>query len=580
MAAPNRVIVLNLGTQTVGLAEFRTGSNGGLILSRYWLTELLADPAADASRSAQMRVALKEMMDHFKIRSGSVNYAISAQSVFTRFVKLPAVGEDKVDQIIAFEAQQNVPFPIDEVVWDYQLVGAGGSENEKIEVVLVAIKSDLLDEVNDVVADSGLKTHIVDVAPMALFNAFRYSYSDVSDCSLLIDIGARTTTLTFIEPRKVFSRSIQIGGNTITAAIAKDFKEPYGAAEERKKKVGFVSLGGAYAEPSDPDVARVSKMVRNTMTRLHSEISRSISFYRAQQQGSAPTRVYLCGGSSALPYMREFFHEKLQLPVEFFNPLRNVAVGSDLNAQDVGKSAHVMGELVGLALRSVSECPMELNLRPASVVESARMAGRRPFIILAGICLLLSLAAFWLYYTQAAAAKSGVLGQLTPKVSQLRGLQAEIENVRTNKKAATELAQPLLTAVRERGYLVEVLSDLNQRLPERFIWITTLEAGYYAAAPDLKFTAFPTDPGAPEVKVPEGARVGLRLAGLYLDIPENTRGIAVVDDFVKRLAESPFLNLDLTKKSELNPVRTTPTGADWAYPYELRLFLKDPITFQ
>ena len=173
-------------------------------------------------------------------------------------MKLPAVEEEKIERIIAFEAQQNVPFPIDEVVWDYQLVGGG--TDEQIQVVLVAIKADLLDGINAAVEGTGLRTSIVDVATMALYNAFRYNYSDLAGCSLLVDIGARTTNLLFIEPGKIFSRSVAIGGASISSAIAKEFNEPIVAAEVRKKRDGFVSLGGAYAEPSDPDVARVSKI--------------------------------------------------------------------------------------------------------------------------------------------------------------------------------------------------------------------------------------------------------------------------------------------------------------------------------
>ena len=100
-----------------------------------------------------------------------MNYAVPGQSVFARFVKLPAVEEEKVERLIEFEAQQNVPFPINEVVWDYQLVGGGA--DEQIQVVLVAIKSDLLEEMNAAVEGSGLRTEIVGVAPMALYNAFR-----------------------------------------------------------------------------------------------------------------------------------------------------------------------------------------------------------------------------------------------------------------------------------------------------------------------------------------------------------------------------------------------------------------------
>src|ERR1700759_411006 len=170
MAASSRLFALDLGTQTVALAEFKTGGDGGLILVNYRSTELLADPAADATRQSQTRIAVGEMVAAMGLKGQPVQYAIASQSVFTRFVKLPSVGEEQVDQIVGFEAQQNVPYPINEVVWDYQLVETGDAS--QVEVVIVAIKSDLLDDVNDSVEAAGLKTSVVDVSPMALYNAF------------------------------------------------------------------------------------------------------------------------------------------------------------------------------------------------------------------------------------------------------------------------------------------------------------------------------------------------------------------------------------------------------------------------
>lgn len=200
MPATTRILSLNLGSHTVGLAEFHAEPNGGLVLNGYRLREILADSANDSARNAQIAAALREMMSELHLKGGPVNYATAAQSVFARFVKLPAVEEEKIERIISFEAQQNVPFPIDEVVWDYQLVGGG--TDEQIQVVLVAIKADLLEAINAAVESAGLRTSIVCVATMALYNAFRYSYSDLPGCSLLVDIGARTTNLLFIEPEK------------------------------------------------------------------------------------------------------------------------------------------------------------------------------------------------------------------------------------------------------------------------------------------------------------------------------------------------------------------------------------------
>jgi type IV pilus assembly protein PilM len=176
----------------------------------------------------------------------------------------------------------------------------------------------------------------------------------------------------------------------------------------RKKHDGFVSLGGAYAEANNPEVARVSKLVRNTMTRLHAEVARSISFYRTQQQGSPPQRAFLCGGTVSTPYMREFFHEKLQWPIEFFNPLRNVTVASSVVIDEVAHSAHMLGELVGLALRSTVTCPMELNLRPVNVVRRHRLAQRRPFFVVAAACFVLGLLGWAFYFLRVASVEARV----------------------------------------------------------------------------------------------------------------------------------------------------------------------------
>src|SRR5438105_6373097 len=450
MTKATRIISLNLGSQTIGLAEFQAQPQGGLVLQNYRLREVLIDPASEDIRHPQISAALREMMAELQIRHEAVNYAVSAQSVFARFVKLPAVEEEKIERIIAFEAQQNVPFPIDEVVWDYQLIGGGGDDH--VQVVLVAVKSDLLDELNADVEETGLRTAIVGVATMALYNAFRYNYADLSGCSLLIDLGARTTNLLFVEPQKIFSRSIPVGGSSITTAIAKEFNESFAAAEFRKKRDGFVSLGGAYAEPTDPEVARVSKLMRSTMTRLHAEVMRSISHYRAQQQGSAPERVFLCGGSSSTPYMREFFREKLQVPIEFFNPLRNVAVTGAVETAEVARSAHQLGELVGLALRGAMTCPMELNLRPETVVRRQQMERRRPFFITAAACFIIGLLGRGAYYWRAAQVEERAADRLEERVDALRRFEAQLNEVRQQTAALDASAAPLVAAIADRGF--------------------------------------------------------------------------------------------------------------------------------
>lgn len=559
MAASNRIFCLSLGSQTVRFAEFTLDSRGGLVLSGYRTSELLADPAMDSTRVAQTGILLRELAASVKASGAGVNYSIPSQSVLTRFVKLPSVAEEQIDQIVAFEAQQNVPFPIDEVVWDYQLVTS--PDPGKLEVVIVAIKSDLLEELNTAVEDAEFRTETVDVAPMALYNAFRYNYSDLTGCSLIIDIGSRTTNLLFIENKRIFSRSIQIGGNTITAAIAKDFGEPFAAAEERKKRQGFVSLGGTYAEPQDPEVARVSKLVRNTMTRLHADITRSISFYRSQQGGSQPERVFLCGGAVAMPYMREFFSEKLALPIEFLNPLRNVAVSKDVDVADISRDSHLLGELVGLGLRSGSECPMELNLRPASVVQARETAARIPCLVAAGICLLAILGGWWAYFAHANSVQTAVCEQMQQKIGEMKSVEAKFNEMKNKIAATKEIVAPLIEAVNDREYWVKLIHDINTRLPERYIWVTSVEVEQPKPEPPANPRDNKPKPPKPPVLVLKGLYVGAE-AG-------NGRGVLIVDDFAKALDKSPFLgHPDVKERDPQVPPE------DWAGHYVMRIDLK------
>jgi type IV pilus assembly protein PilM len=234
MSPRARIITLNLGSQSIELAEFRPEPPDSLTLVNYRSREIVVDPATKGMQPADITAAVSGLMEELQIRSGCVNYTIAEESVFSRFVELPSIGQEKIERIISFEAQQNVPFPLDEVVWDYQLVGGG--VGEQIEVVLVAIKADVLEQINGAVEQTGLRTWIVDLATMALYNAFQFNYDDLSGCSLIVDIGARTTNLLFIEPGKIFTRSVSLGGSSATSAIAREFNESFAAAELRKKR--------------------------------------------------------------------------------------------------------------------------------------------------------------------------------------------------------------------------------------------------------------------------------------------------------------------------------------------------------
>lgn len=453
---------------------------------------------------------------------------------------------------------------------------------EQIQVVIAAIKRDLLDEINNAVEETGLRTGIVGVASTALYNAFCYNYIDLNGCSMLVDIGARTTNVLFIESGRFFLRSVPLGGSTITSAIAREFNESFAAAEARRKRDGFVALGGA-AEPADPDIGRVSKIVRSTMTRLHAELMRSITHYRAQQQGTRPARIFLCGGAAGIPKMCEFFHEKFEVPIEFFNPLQKVTVS--VSAPEVARSAHLFGELVGLALRSVTLCPIELNLLPASVVQRQDLEKRRPFFIAAAACILLALLGWSAYYTRAAHVAQQTAQAMRQKNDGMHVAEGQLDNLKKRITALDNVATPLITAVSDRSFWPQILEELNMRLPEADIWITELAAtsgGKLLGAPEKRDgeivpTPPPTVPAGPTAKTAASTQKsidGIMVRGLYLYNPKQQE---IVVDYLRNLANSPLFVINAKTPERVIKSNSVPNDTEWAFPYELQLTLRKPV---
>src|SRR3989442_10689652 len=313
-------LCLDFGAGSLKVAEFEPNENGTLRLKQFGLKPLGFEGSQEAARGRVILKAIQELFAERPFSSKNINVCAPGFHVFSKFVKLPPVDTSKVTQIIQYEAQQNVPFPLEEVVWDYQILGAAPSG--ELEVFLVAIKSDIVEGLFRAAGAAGLRLNLVDVSPAALCNAFRFNYGDLEDCTMLLDIGAKTSNLLFFEKGKVFSRSINLGANSIPQDFASESKNKFDVAEKLKIEGGFVSLGGAYEEPETPHQAAISKIARQFMTRLHIQVNQTMQFYRGQQGGSAPQRLFLSGGASGMAYTAQFFAEKLKLPVQYFNPLR------------------------------------------------------------------------------------------------------------------------------------------------------------------------------------------------------------------------------------------------------------------
>lgn len=300
---------------------------------------------------------------------------------------------------------------------------------------------------------------------------------------MVLDIGSRSTNLVFIEDGKVFYRSIPVAGNAITQEIAKTFQVDFREAEKMKLEAGFVALGGVTAAEDDA-TDRMSKCIRSVVTRLHAEVNRSINFYRSQQGGSVPAKVYLTGGSSILQYMDTFFREKLKVDVEFLDPFSAITLGPRVDADMAVSEFHQLAEAVGMAVRKNGAAKVEINLMPPNLVDKKTFRRRIPFFAIAGVALVgaafFALLAGGVKSEYAAKGKSDVDSRLSKFSSTSKQIAAEGEN---------------------RAAVIAELEQYRKLIEDRTLMVQRLDAIRASMLPGMWVVSMTSNPGEATVEI-------------------------------------------------------------------------------
>ena len=468
-----RFLTLNVGATNVELAEYEAGAKGALTLVNYG-TAPLAAPLEGSDAELVLTPALQDLARERGIRPGKIALAISGQLVFPRFAAIPmAGGEEKFEQMIRYEIEQNVPFPIDEMVCDSQVLG--DTEAGDKSVMIVAAKIDQVESLTSAVAAAGFSPTLVDVAPLALTNALRHSVGDDGTCIVLLDIGSKTTTLVIIEGDKLYTRAIPVAGNAVTKEIAKALGCSEEEAEQTKRERGYVSMGGV-TEDADEETDRIAKACRAVMTRLHAEISRSINFYRSQQGGTAPTKLYLTGGSALLPQIDTFFSETLQIGVEFLSPFEAVAFGPKIDVEALEHDGALIATTIGLALHEEGAAHFAINLLPPSLVEARAEKARIPFVAAAGAAFVLALVLVALAIGRQGEVVAAQRDAVAEKVEALTAWDRKVKAATDRADAATAEAEALRKLLVARAGAAQRLNAVRDSLVPG-MWIEKWDEG-------------------------------------------------------------------------------------------------------
>jgi len=346
--AKKDIIGLDIGSQQVKIVQL-SESKGSYRLERLAVAALQPELIVDGSILDATRVVeiIRELISSSDIKARDVTLSVSGHSsVIIKRVALPQMSEDELEESIRFEAEQYIPFDIEDVNLDFQILGPAEEDN-MMDVLIVAVKKDKINEYVSVVKEAGLNPVIVDVDAFALENMYELNYEVKENENVaLVNIGASMININILKGgTSVFTRDSSVGGNLLTEALQKEFTISYANAEKLKQQEALEGI-------SPEDVAVV---LNSASEDIITEISRSFDYFRDTTNYENINEIIVSGGSTLIEGIVSSLEERSGIPVRVAEPFKNVDVPDMFDKDYVKKVEPLMTVAVGLALRRVGD---------------------------------------------------------------------------------------------------------------------------------------------------------------------------------------------------------------------------------
>ena len=353
MARSKNVVGLDIGSSAVKLIQLKE-TKRGYQLMHFGSAQLPPEAIIDGAlmNSTVIVSTIRDLLQSQKVRHKEAGIAISGHSVIIKKITLPAMTNEELEESIQWEAEQYIPFDINDVNIDMQVLTPEANEQGQMDVLLVAAKKDMINDYLAVVQEAGLTPTVVDVASFCVENAFEVNYDlPMSDTVVMVNIGASVININVLSNgMTAFTRDISMGGNQFTEEIQKQLNVSYDEAEALK-------LGGVGVTDSDSVVPQeVERVIVTVSETLAGEVQRSLDFYAATAADSQISRIYLSGGTCKIPSLYKIIENKVGVPVEIVNPFRNIEFDPKRfdpeYIREIGPAAAVV---VGLGLRKADD---------------------------------------------------------------------------------------------------------------------------------------------------------------------------------------------------------------------------------
>lgn len=375
-------------------------------------------------------------------------FSIPGHVALCKYLKIPQVASGKRPKIVAYEAKQNIPYPIEEVTWDYSII-----EEDKLDfdVVIAATRTEIVETIARYSSDSEIVLQGIQPSTAALVNCFRYNYAEEHSCCLIISIGAKSSDLVFVDGARFHSRNIPFGGMSISSEMAEALRVTVAEAER-------IKISATAGEPvSSEEFSTFEMAKRNFTSRLLTEIVRTQAVLKRQGFEFEAKRIYLTGGGSQLSGLDSAIADRLHVPVAFMDSMRNISVSDDSLREEMEQNLHYLADAIGLGVGRFMPDGASLDLTPRSLVWQRKFRRQQPFYLMAGLV-----------------ACGAIALPIVNKTLELRAYEQELQNLEIQIRPLSQLNQEIYDRNEQIRKIRDVIEKASQIAEARPAWIEVL----------------------------------------------------------------------------------------------------------
>ena len=436
---------------------------------------VLSQPEADPV--ALLREALQLFLSRNTVKGARVAISVSGSSGLARFIKLPPVETKKIPDIVRYEANQQIPFDLKDVIWDYQRM-YGGSEEEgfalETEVGLFAMKRDQVYQALEPFRTAGIPVDIVQLTPLALYNYLvfdrlgnlpnesEFDPENPPESLMALSIGTETTDLVITNGYRVWQRNIPIGGSHFTKALTKELKLTYSKAEHLKRNA---------TQAEDPKA--VYQAMRPIFKDLLTEVQRSVGFFNSLDKTARIGKVVALGNSMKLPGLKRYLSQNLGLEVDEVETFNTMGGANVVTAPAFRSNVLCFGVAFGLALQGVGQGKLATNLVPVEMIRERIILAKKPWALGAAVTLavaaLVSFLLIWWPWSQIQVNKDKswieVSKRLRDADTKSQDLISRFQTAQGKFNQLKKQGEELVNRIDQRLAWPDMLAAVNQCLP-------------------------------------------------------------------------------------------------------------------